>query len=86
MVGLLEKKAFRVVLKEDLNEDANILGGRFVLTIKHKDTGNELLKARFVVQGHLDREEELLVHASTTVSQQAIRLFASLATIFGFKL
>lgn len=86
IIGLLEKGAFRVVLREDIGEDANILGGRFVLTIKHKDTENELFKARFVVQGHLDREKELLVHASTTASQQAIRLLVSLATIFGFKL
>lgn len=56
-VGLLYKGAFRVVLNEDLEENANILGGRFVLTIKHKDKDNEVLKASFVVQGHLDREK-----------------------------
>lgn len=55
ITGLLDKKAFRVVLKEDLNRDANVLGGRFVLTIKSKGTDNEIFKARFVVQGHLDR-------------------------------
>lgn len=86
IVGLLNKKAFRVVLKEEIEPDANVLGGRFVLTIKNKDTDHELFKARFVVQGHLDREKELLVHASTTVSQQAVKLLLSLATIFGFRL
>lgn len=86
IVELLDRGAFRVVLKEDLDDGANILGGRFVLTIKHKNTDQEIFKARFVVQGHLDREKELLVHASTTVGQQAIRLLVSLATIFGFKL
>lgn len=86
IVSLLDKGAFRVVLRQDLSEDANVLGGRFVLTIKQKGTENELFKARFVVQGHLDKEKELLVHESTTVSQQAIKLLISLATILGFKL
>lgn len=84
--GLLDRKAFRVVLEEDLERDANVLGGRFVLTIRNKGTNDEIFRARFVVQGHLDREKELLVHASTTVSPQAIRLLVSLATIFGFRL
>lgn len=75
-----------MVMKQDLDENANILGGRFLLTIKHKDSDKELFKARFVVQGHLDREKEFLVQASTTVSQQAIKLLVSLATILGFKL
>lgn len=54
ITGLLNKKAFRIVLKEDLNRDANVLGRRFVLTIKNKVTDKEMFKARFVVQGHLD--------------------------------
>lgn len=86
IVELLDRGAFRVVLKEDLDKSANVLGGRFLLTIKHKDTDKEMFKARFVVQGHLDREKAFLVHASTTASQQAIRLLVSLATIFGFRL
>lgn len=86
ITSLLDKKAFRVVLTENLDKDANILGGRFVLTIKNKGTEGELFKALFVVQGHLDREKELLLHASTTVSNQAIRLLVLLVTIFGFRL
>lgn len=86
IVGLLDKNAFRVVLKEEIKPVANVLGGRFVLTIKQKNTDQELFKARFVVQGHLDREKELLVHASTTVSQQAVNMLLSLDPIFGFRL
>lgn len=47
-----------------------MLGGRFVLTINNKVTDNELFKARFFVQGHLDREKELLVHDLTTESTE----------------
>lgn len=39
-----------------------------------------------MVQGHLDRENELLVHASSTVRQQSIELLISLSTILGFPL
>lgn len=86
IVGLLDRGAFRIVLREEIDPQANVLGGRFVLTIKNKDTDNEIFKARFVVQGHLDKEKELLVHTSSTVSQQATRLLVSLATIMGFRL
>lgn len=86
IVGVLDRGAFRMVLKEEADPQANIVGGRFVLTINNKDSDKESLKARFVVQGHMDKEKDLLVHASTTVSQQAIRLLVSLASIMGFKL
>jgi hypothetical protein len=33
------------------------MGGRFVLTIKNKDTSEEIFKARFAVQGHKDSQK-----------------------------
>lgn len=74
------------MIRQDLEGGANILGGRFVLAIKNKGTGKEVLKARYVVQGHMDREKNLLVHNSPTVSQQSIRLLIAIATIFGFEI
>lgn len=73
VVGLLNKKAFLVVVRQEIDDQANILGGSFVLSIK-KDTNQEVVKARYVVQGHLDREKRFLVHNYTTVSPQAVRL------------
>lgn len=55
--GLLKRKAFRVVCKEEIADDANTLGGRFVLTIKDTETDSPVFKARFVVQGHTDSEK-----------------------------
>lgn len=63
IVGILDKGTFRVVLRQDLEDDSNSFGRRFVLTIKHKGSDKELFKAHFVVQGHLDREDEFLVYA-----------------------
>lgn len=73
-------------MRQDLDDKANILGSRFVLTIKHKGIDDEFFRARLIVQGHLDREKEFLVHTSTTISQQAIKLLVPLATILGFRL
>lgn len=62
-VELLDCGEFRVVLSEDVENNANVLGGLFILTIKNKNWKKEIFKARFVIQGHLDREKELLVQA-----------------------
>lgn len=39
--------------RQGLPKDANILGGRYFLTIKEFGTGNETPKARYFAQGHL---------------------------------
>lgn len=57
---------------------------RFVLTIKHKNTGEEIWKARFVLGGHKDKGKDRVVHSATTLKQASIRLLIALATIFGF--
>lgn len=58
--------------------------GRFVLTIKNQNTAQEVFKARFVVQGHPDRNKNILVHTSTNLRQSSIRKLTALAAIFGF--
>lgn len=70
----MEKEAFEIVFKEDVPKDANILGGSFVLAVKEVGTNKELFKARFVVQGHTDSEKNLLVHTSTNIRQESIRI------------
>ena len=84
--GLIEKGVYEIVLKEDIDPKANILGGRFVLTVKNKDTDKELYKARFVAQGHRDKEKHMLVHASTNLRQRSIRMIACIAALFGFRI
>lgn len=84
--GLARRGVYEIVLKDEVPEGANILGSRFVLSIKNKDTGDEVYKARFVVQGHKDREKDFLVHISSNLKQSSIRLVLSLAAIFGFNI
>jgi hypothetical protein len=52
--GLIDRGTWRVVAKEKVSHNANILGGRFVLAIKDEGTDKEVWKARFVVQGYRD--------------------------------
>lgn len=81
----LEREVYEIVIKEDVPQDANVLGCRIVLTIKIKDTDQELYKARLVAQGHRDREKHKLVHPSTTLRHSSIRLLTAIAEMFGFR-
>lgn len=56
--GLICQGAFEIVLRDEISKQANILGSRFVLTIKEKGTNKEIFKARYVVQGHKDAEKD----------------------------
>lgn len=84
--GLARRGVFEIVAKDDVPEDANILGSRFVLSIKNKDSDKEVYKARYVVQGHKDIEKHLLVHTSTNLRQSSVRLLLSIAALFGFRI
>lgn len=57
LLGLLEKGAFRIVLQEEVDENANIIPSRCVLAIKHADDPDKptVLKARFVLGGRKDK-------------------------------
>lgn len=85
LAGLAERGTYEIVFKEDFPENANILGGRFVHAIKNLNTEEEVHKARFVVQGHTDLKN-LLVHHSTNLRQNSIRVLVAIAAIFGFGL
>ena len=82
--GLLSRGAFKIVERSAVPKGANVLRGRFVLAIKEPDTERELLKTRFVVQGHRDREKGMMVKESPTVLRHSIRLLIALASVFRF--
>lgn len=49
-------------------------------------TNQEMSKSRFVVQEHTDQQKNMLVHTSTNIKKQTIRLLISLTALFGFRL
>ena len=82
--GLLSRKPFQAVHINTVPREANVLGGRFVLTLKGSETSEEKPKARYVVQGHKDAEKAFVVHNLPTVQQRSIRVLVSLAAVKGF--
>ena len=84
--GLLERQAFAFVHESEIPENANVLGGRMIMAIKNPDTELERYKARFVVQGHRDKEKDILIHTSKTVKYRSKRLMCAIAAILGFNI
>ena len=82
LLGLLEKGTFKIVLAEEAGPNPNILPCRYVLAIKHSESSSSpTFKARFVIGGHRDRHKDLVVHNSTTIRPENVRLLLALATI-----
>lgn len=81
---MVERSTFKIVSSEEAGEKRNIVPSMYVFAIKHKESGKDVLRARFVVSGHRDREKNSLVHNSTNLKQSSIRTIIALATILGF--
>lgn len=77
--GLFERGTFKVILREEVPMDGNVLPGRFVLSIKTTEDGEVKYKARFVIGGHRDKQKHLMVHKSATLQLQSTRLLLALA-------
>ena len=84
--GLIARDTWEKVKLSQLPSDANVLNGRFVLSIKNVGSKDELYKARFVVQGHKDSEKMYLIHNASTLKQSSTRLIASIASTFSFRI
>jgi Reverse transcriptase (RNA-dependent DNA polymerase) len=83
--GIVDNGTWAVTVSSEVPTGANVLNGRFVVTIKDVDTEREIYKARYVVQCHRDKEKTSMVHHNTTARQQSTRLLIGLAAIFGFR-
>ena len=84
--GLKDRGTWTVLKRSELQPDSNILGGRFVLTLKNSGLQTERAKARFVAQGHRDLDKEYMVHNLTTLRQSSIRLILSITAVKKFRL
>lgn len=80
--GLESRNVWDVVPGNSLPTDTNVIGSRFVLTVKNSDTDHPVRKARLVAQGHTDADKHFLVHNSTTATALAVRMLSFLATFF----
>ena len=84
--GLIERSTWKVVSRNEVPDNANILNGRFVLAIKDSGTNKEVWKARYVLQGHKDKMKRSFVHDTSTARQFSVKLLVGLAALFDFRL
>ena len=71
--------------ERNLPQNANVMGSRFTLAVKHVGTTQEMAKAGVLVKGHTDREKFNVVHNSTALHQRSIRIVVPLAGMYGFE-
>lgn len=83
---LIDRGTWKIICKDEVPNNASILGGRFVLAIRDAGTNREIWKARFVVQGFRNKLKELLVHDTSTARQYSTRILVGLTSVFGFGL
>lgn len=81
---MLKRGTFKVVLCEDVSNDANILPGRLVLNIKSTEDGQKTFKARYVIGGHFDKRKQFIVQSSQTLQTLSVQLVLAIASLFRF--
>lgn len=82
--SLLDRQTFKLILREELLSDGNILPGCFVMAIKSTGDGKIKYKARYVIGGHRDKYKDLMVHSTSNLQPQSVRILLALAAIFEF--
>jgi hypothetical protein len=55
------------------------------MTIKEANSDKEVVKARYVVQGHRDRDKAFLVHNYTNTRQASTKIIMCIAAVVGFR-
>lgn len=86
IINIVNRGTWTLVLEEDIPQDANVMTGGFVVTIKDVETNSPIFKARYVIHGNKDLEKDELVHNSSTLRQYSMRMIITLCDIFGFKI
>lgn len=65
--NLLEIGTFKVVLKEDVPKNANVLPGIFVLSTKFKSDVHTKYMGRYIIGVHRELYVQFMVHSATTL-------------------
>lgn len=74
-VVLIEKGTFEVEYFNELPEDEEVLGERFVRKIPKSEIKHTLYKAILLFLGHTGPEKRILVHSFKTIPQHSFRVF-----------
>lgn len=82
--GLKSRSTWSVISKAMLPKYPNILGGRFVLTYKGVGTDSMTAKSRYVAKGFNDKEKDFVVHNTSSLNQNSVKVIVSFAAVKGF--
>ena len=83
---LVNKDAFRAVLRTQLPDGENLITARYVFAIKSDEDKEERYKARYVAGGHLDIMKDYLVYDAQTIQCVSVRIILVVAKIKGFRI
>lgn len=83
---LLKRKTSKVLCRQDILVNANILVGRFVLAVKDEGTHRKISKAGYIVQGHKCFVKLSIVHSMSGARQYFAKILLVLAGTFGFQI
>lgn len=85
-MGIIEKEIWEKGDLIDILPDANIIGGRFVLTLKNFQKPEEVAKVRYTTLGYADPEESFIVHDVTSLRQTSVQKKLGVVSIRGLQL
>lgn len=68
------RKVSKVILRSSKLQNENVVGGRFGLSIKDKRAPEEIRKASFVVQSHMDSKKRSLAYCTSPSQQYSTRV------------
>ena len=80
--GIVSKGGVKAIPRTELPDNANLIGNRFVLTIKEPGTPNPVYKARWILQGHQDHFRHSIANDSPMLMRLTFRVILSLAVVF----
>lgn len=86
MDGINSGKIWTIVKEDDIPNDANIIGGRFIMTLNNCNTTAEKTKVQYFAQGFNDHDKHYLVNDTITLRISSNRTIPSFATIMVFLL
>lgn len=94
LLSAICKKVQDLMNKKNISESeydktatgSNVVSTRFVFSIKNVRTAYQSHNGRLVVQGHLRRDNNCIVHERTSVKHSSLQIILSYATINHFKL
>lgn len=84
--GLHKRGTWVKVEKSKIPKGSNVVGGRFIHTLKNHLTPEECAKVRYVAQGFADQLKKMLAHDVTALRPASIRLILSIASILSLRL